>query len=521
MKEKVTAGQRPNQNVERGDVRQTAMPLVEAVMEYSRRQPAYFCIPGHRYERGINPAFREAVGDAVFRFDLTETPLTDDLHNASGAILEAERLAAELFGADETHFLVNGTTCGNQIMVLSAALAGQKIAVPRNAHKSMLMGLIMSGAEPVYLMPELTPQFGLHGGITPEACEAMFQRHPDCKAVIVVSPTYYGLCSDIRGIAEVCHKNGALLLVDEAHGAHCYFSEHLPEGALPQGADLCSQSIHKVAGALTQSSMLHIQGRRVDRARVDANLHLVQSTSPSYLLMTSLDAARQDLAQNGREMQEKAIALAGKARAEISRIAGISAMDLSVVGQAGVTDLDRTRLTFSAAELGLSGYELKRLLFDESNCDVELADPFNALAIITSGNTEGDISRLVSALRRISDRFGAAGKRPACGGVESEGNNMSAAMPAAEQALLFTLPIPEYAVSPRTAYFSEKKRVPWEQAKGAVAGEMIAPYPPGIPVVYPGERISAELWELLTKYKQEKRHLHGPSDARLDTFLIL
>lgn len=490
------------------------MPLFAAVAEYGRRRPAYFCIPGHRYERGVNAAFREALGDKVFQFDLTETPLTDDLHNASGAILEAERLAAELFGADETHFLVNGTTCGNQIMVLSAALPGQKIAVPRNAHKSMLMGLIMSGAEPVYLTPEITPEFGLHGGITPAACEAMFQKHPDCKAVIVVSPTYYGLCSDIRGIAEVCHRNRALLLVDEAHGAHCYFSELLPAGALAQGADMCSQSIHKVAGAFTQSSMLHIQGRLVDQARVRANLHLVQSTSPSYLLMTSLDAARQELAQNGGKMQERALALAEQGRTEINGIAGISCMDCSVIGQAGVADMDCTRLTFSAARLGISGYELKQLLFDEFNCDTELADPLNVLAIITSGNTEADIERLVSSLRKISERCGTAEKAAGSGKAGKAGS-------CTEAVLSSELSIPEYVVSPRKAYFSEKKRVPWEQAKGAVAGEMIAPYPPGIPVIYPGERMSGELWELLTQYKRDKRHIHGPSDVSLDTFLIL
>lgn len=490
---------------------QRRMPLFDAILEYNRMAPAYFCVPGHRFERGINEVWKAAAGDGIFRFDLTETPMTDDLHNASGAIKEAEELAAELFGADETHFLINGTTCGNQIMVMTAAVSGQKIAVPRNAHKSIVMGLIMGGAEPVYIMPELHAESGLHGGVTPKAVADVFERHPDCRAVLVVSPTYFGLCSDLAGIAEICHAHGALLLVDEAHGAHYRFSDRLPAGAMEQGADLCSQSIHKVAGALTQSSMLHIKKGLVDIDRVRANLHLVQSTSPSYVLMTSLDAARQDLALNGAAMAETALELADYARKELAETEGIGCLGRELIGSAGIVDMDSTRLTFSAAELGLTGFELKELLFNEYGCDTELADYRNVLAIVTFANIQEDVKRLTAALRGISDRHS----------KDVKDRKEREARLAALSALPEFPPLPERAVQPREAYFADKKRIPWSEAKGKAAGELVAPYPPGIPVVYPGEIVSEEIWTFLEHYRREGRHFHGPSDPELNTFLTI
>ncbi len=232
---------------------QSRTPLFDAIKDYIDLSPAYFRIPGHRLERGISSRWKDVVGEEIFKFDLTETPLVDDLHNPEGAIKEAQLLAQEVFSAEHSYFLVNGTTCGNEAMVISTAFEGQKIAIPRNAHKSVLMGLIISGAEPIYLSPVLSKELGVQGGILPEDVEAMFRTNPDCKGVMVVSPTYYGICSDLRGIAEVCHRYNAVLMVDEAHGAHMYFSDQLPEGALAQGADMCAQSIHKVTGSLTQS----------------------------------------------------------------------------------------------------------------------------------------------------------------------------------------------------------------------------------------------------------------------------
>jgi len=479
---------------------QTKTPLFDAIMDYINLKPAYFRIPGHRFERGISDRWKDVVGDNIFKFDLTETPMTDDLHNPEGAIKEAEKLAEEVFNARHSYFLVNGTTCGNEAMIISTAFAGQKVAIPRNAHKSALMGLIIGGAEPVYLTPELSKEWGIQGGITPESVEKMFIEHPDCKGVMVVSPTYYGICSDLRGIAKVCHEHNAVLMVDEAHGAHMYFSDQLPDGALVQGADMCAQSIHKVTGSLTQSSMLHVNSNLVDIDRLEATLHIVQSTSPSYLLMTSLDVARYELAVNGREMIRNAVELSDYARKEINKIDGIICVGDTLIGTAGVKELDTTRLIISARKLGLTGFKLKSILFEEYGVDLELSDYINALAIVTFANTKADIDRLVNALKDIS----AKNK----GGTEIVNE-------------IFLPEVPPRILTPREAYFSVKKNIPWNEAKGKVAGEMIAPYPPGIPVIYQGEIVTDQVWDYIENYRIRGRHLHGPADSGLNTFKII
>lgn len=479
---------------------QNLTPLFSAIKEYNRRRPAYFCIPGHRYENGIDPLFQDAVGDGIFGFDLTETPLTDDLHNASGAIREAEELAADLWGADYTHFLINGTTCGNQAAIITISGGGRKIAIPRNAHKSALMGLIIGGGRPVYITPDFEPDWGLHGGITPDQVAEMFAVNPDCQGVMIVSPTYFGIVSDIKGIAEVCHQHGAVLIVDEAHGAHCYFSDKLPAGSLEAGADIVIQSIHKVAGSFGQSSMIHVKSNLVDRKQLEANLHLVQSTSPSYILMTSLDMARHDLALRGGQMVDKALELARDARHQINRLPGIACAGREIIGKAGIYDLDETRLTISAAEIGLTGFDLQEMLFEEYNINMEQANYHDTLAIVTFANQKNDLDRLVTALSSVSAKYADGPPLP-----------QAAALPAC----------PEYVISPRDAYFAPKKRISWKDCRGRISGEMIAPYPPGIPVIYNGERISDEVWEFLTEYKSANGHLQGPSDPTLDTVLVI
>ena len=480
---------------------QNKTPLFDAIMEYDAKRPAYFRIPGHRYEKGINPRWREVVGDKIFGFDLTETPLCDDLHNASGAIKEAEDLASELWGSDYTHFLVNGSTCGNQVAVMTTAFEGEKICIPRNAHKSALMGLILGGAKPVYITPYLDDVWGLQGGITPEQAEEMFKENPDCKGMMVVSPTYYGVTSDIKGLAEVCHKHNAILMVDEAHGAHCYFSDKLPGGAIALGADIAVQSIHKVTGSFTQSSMIHVKSKLVDRAKLEANLHLVQSTSPSYVLMTSLDMARHYMATEGQMMINRALELAQDARERINKIPGLKcASKADLEGRAGIYKLDETRLTFSAAELGVTGFDLKKMLFDEYDCDVELANHMNALAIVTFANEKEDLDRLVNALADIAKRF-------------ANGKPLYKAKPLPPQ--------PEFVITPRQAYFGNKKRVKWEDCLGMVMAEYIAPYPPGIPLIYQGERMSKEVWDYISEVKARNGHIHGPSDVSLETVLVV
>lgn len=495
---------------------QNKTPLLDAVSSFIETKPAYFRIPGHRLGKGISSRWTDKVGTDIFSYDVTETPFTDDLHQPEGVIREAQELLCHLYGADQSFFLVNGSTCGNEAMILSAAMEGEKIMIARNAHKSAMMGLILSGAEPLYIMPELIPKWNLPGPITAHEVQTCFETHPDCRALFLVSPSYYGICSDLPEIAAICHEHGALLLVDEAHGGHLYFHDQLPIGALQAGADMCVQSMHKVAGALTQSSVLHIKSHGINEqalAKVAENLHLVQSTSPNYLLMASLDCARYDLARNGRQMMEKTLALAADARYEIQQIPGFRCMDYDNSTTKKLTSvsekhpLDMTRLVISARDLGLTGFALDAILFEKYAVNMELSDYENVLAIVTYANEKSDLDRLIHACRDISRTH-----------IEHS----------YEKKLLTNtgipvLPnLPQQVLTPRQAYFSKKETICWQDAVGNISGQMIAPYPPGIPIIYPGERISRETWEYIERFRKDGRHMHGTDkDRQLDCLKII
>jgi arginine/lysine/ornithine decarboxylase len=338
-------------------------------------------------------------------------------------------------------------------------------------------------------MPEIISDWGICGVITPESVRSCFEKNPDCKALFLVSPSYYGICSDIGAIADICHEYGALLLVDEAHGGHVYFNKMLPMGALESGADMCVQSMHKVTGALTQSSVLHIKKHGVGMEtfeRLAQNLHLVQSTSPSYLLMTSLDCARYELAVNGEGMMARAVELAEYARERIGDIDGFCCMD-------GFGSIDRTRLVISAKELGITGFELDEVLFNKYQVNMELADYENVLAIVTYANEKEDMDRLISACVDISNTY-----KHFDGGKKFNNNDIPEFPP-----------IPPQILTPRKAYFSKTTDINWSNAKGQISAQMIAPYPPGIPIVYPGEIITDEIWGYLEKFRKDGRHVHG------------
>lgn len=486
---------------------QNQTPLLDSITDFIETKPAYFRIPGHRLDRGISPRWTNKVGKDIFAYDVTETPMTDDLHSPKEAIYQAQKLYGELYGADQSFFLVNGSTCGNEAMILSAACEGESVMIARNAHKSAMMGLILSGAKPVYVMPEVLDEWGIQGGITPLAVKDCFAKNPDCKALFLVSPSYYGVCSDLAAIADICHEYGALLLVDEAHGGHVYFHDSLPRGALAAGADMCVQSMHKVTGALTQSSILHIKHHGVGAAaleRAAENLHLVQSTSPSYLLMTSLDCARYELAMHGTEMMDKALELADWARGQINAIDGFRCMDRRASGRAGIQNLDRTRLVISASSIGLTGYALETLLFEQYAVNMELSDYHNVLAIVTYANEKEDLARLVEACAEISRMY------------------RKGIITYKKQDFLQTVQFPKQVLTPRKAYFSKTKKIPWKNAVGKISGQMIAPYPPGIPILYPGEQISEQVWEYIEFFRRSGQHMHGTdSKGNLDEIKVI
>ena len=473
---------------------QTKTPLIDALKNFDKISPAYFCIPSHHRGKGASSSFTEVFGKTVLKYDLTETPLTDDLHEADGAIKEAESLASELFGSDRTFFLVNGTTCANEAMIISSVCEGEKILVARNCHKSVLMGLIISGASPVYIEPEISGVFSAFGSISPEKVKLAFKNHPDIKAFILTSPTYYGIGSDLQKIADICHSHGALLLVDEAHGSHFAFSDKLPKTALSCGADMVSQSTHKTLNSMTQSSMLHVKGSLVDISKVDAALKIVQSTSPSYILMASLDAARQNAALNGSTAVCRMLDITSYIRSTLSSIDGVSCPE-NVDGNE-VFSFDKTRIVFSVK--GISGFYLSEILFEKYNICCEMADNYNVVSIIGSSDSYEDADRLINAVKEIAATVNS-------GKIKE-----------------FSLPHrPPMAMTPRKAFFAKSTRTNFKDSVGKVSAEMIAPYPPGIPVIYPGEVITEEIYEFISEAIKDGRHIHGFSDKSMETIKII
>ena len=474
---------------------QSKMPILEMTKAFVEENRGYFCIPGHRFERGMNPALREQYGEGLYRYDLTETDNLDDLHHAEGPILEAQQLAAQLFGSERCFFLVNGTTCGNEAMILTAVRPGEKILVPRNAHKSVTMGLILSGAIPVWIEPEMEDAWGTAGELLPEKVDQVLNEQPDIRAVFLVNPTYHGICSDVERLAQICHAHQVPLLVDEAHGSHLYFHSAFPKGAMEAGADACAQSTHKTLGSMTQTSMLHMQGNLLDQNRMDENLKLVMSTSPSYVFMAAIDAARQQMAMEGEMLLSEALQLADELREAVAQMPGYRVLKI------GRQDL--LRVVISADRMGISGEKLQELLYEKGKISLELADPVSIVLVLTWGNTREEIQHLIQILQEIQNEY------------------MSDPYKGLQEEELKELPPPQVAVSPRNAYYMEKETVSLEDAEGRIAGEMVAPYPPGIPVLCPGERITETLIGYLKKCAERKCVLHGPADETLQTLRVL
>ena len=481
-------------------MRSPEAPLLRALQEYISGDPAYFRIPAHRFSRGVDTLLKDLLGEKVFCADLTEAEGLDDLHAASGAIAEAEKLAAELWGSEECFFLVNGSTCGNEAMLLSCLRPGEKVLLARNVHKSVLMGLVLSGAEPVWMQPEHIPGWEIDGRISPDTVRRSLDACPDCRAVMLVSPTYYGICSPLKEIADICHERDIPLLVDEAHGSHLYFMDDAPCGAVAAGADLAVQSTHKTGGSMTQSSLLHVQGDRIDRIRLRESLAMVMSTSPSYILMASLDGARHQLAVKGRELMQRACGLAVKCREGLKLISGIDVLENGCC--------DPLRIVFSAGEYGLSGTELQDTLYQFGGISLELSDPVSAVAVITWGNSEEDIDRFLCAVRKVTEKR----QRKHTGSIKEkrklQGNR-------------FFRITPQIVCRPREAWYAEKTACSLENACGKTAGESIIPYPPGIPVLYPGEKITEEILAYVMQIRDEHIPLHGPEDPSLRTIRVL
>lgn len=468
---------------------QERAPVYEALEEFRKNRVVPFDVPGHKRGRG-NPELVKLLGQQCVGIDVNSMKPLDNLCHPVSVIKEAEELAAEAFGAAYAFLMVGGTTSSVQSMVLSACKKGEKIILPRNVHRSVINALVLNGAVPIYVNPDMNPRLGIALGMKVSQLEKTIRENPEAVAVLVNNPTYYGICSDLKKIVGLAHANGMKVLVDEAHGTHFYFGENMPMAAMAAGADMASVSMHKSGGSLTQSSFL-LTGPAVNPGYVRQIINLTQTTSASYLLLASLDISRRNLALRGKEEFRKVAALAEYARQEINRIGGYYAYTAELINGDSVYDFDKTKLTVNTLGIGLAGIEVYDILRDEYDIQMELGDIANVLAYISIGDRERDMERLIGALVEIRRKYG------------RENANMYA------QEYID----PRVVLSPQEAFYAEKESLPLEETKGRVCSEFVMCYPPGIPILAPGEEITEDILEYIVYAREKGCSMTGPEDA--------
>ena len=469
-------------------IRQRSAPVYEALLELRRRRVVPFDVPGHKRGRG-NPELLDFLGEKCVGVDVNSMKMLDNLGHPVSVIREAEELTADAFGAASAFLMVGGTTSAVQTMILSQVRSGEKILLPRNVHKSAVNALILAGGIPVYVPVKVNPEIGIATGMETEAVEKAIRENPDAKAIFINNPTYYGIASDLKTLVELAHAHGMKALVDEAHGTHLYFGEGLPIAGMAAGADLAAVSMHKSGGSLTQSSIL-LAGSQMDPEYIRQIINLTQTTSASYLLLSSLDISRRNLALRGRESFGKVSSMAEYAREEINDIGGYYAYGRELVDGRGVFDFDVTKLSIYTQGIGLTGIEVYDLLRDEYDIQIEFGDIGNILAYISIGDRIQDIERLVGALEDIKRLYRREKNDLYCGNFIQ----------------------PEAVLTPREAFYAPKQTMDLAATAGRISGELVMCYPPGIPIVTPGERITDEIIEYIEYARLKGCSLQGTRD---------
>jgi arginine decarboxylase len=486
------------------DFEQGVAPYLEAVSSYGFREPTRFHVPGHKGGAGADPALRNNIGPDALLVDVPKDTRGIDLPPPFPTPFDAaERLAAELYGAGRTWFLHNGATQGNHALCLSLSPPGARVVVQRNSHSSVVDGLVLSGGVPHWVAPEYEPELGMAHGVTPDSLDAALAQAPDARAAFVVSPTYYGMASDVAGLAEAAHAHDAALVVDQSWGPHFGFHPNVPPSALAEGADAMLTSTHKIVGSLTQSAMLHVaSGDRMDAGRLGRMVRLTSSTSPSSLLLASLDAARRQLAIHGQDLLDRTLAAADRARDAIGAIEGCQIVGEELVGHPGVAAWDPMRIVIDVRETGCTGFEVADALRSRSDVHVELAT--HATVVLVLG-----IRQPMEALDRFAHDLAVE-----LGDIRRPGSAAAVPQPAA------TLRS-DVAIAPRDAFLGASEVVDVDVATGRVSAEAIAGYPPGIPALLPGERITVEVLEYLRELAAAGARLHGASDPAFRTIAVV
>lgn len=476
---------------------QERAPIYEALDSFQKMRVVPFDVPGHKRGRG-NPELAALLGEQCVRMDVNSMKPLDNLCHPVSVIREAEELAAEAFGAAHAFLMVGGTTSAVQSMVLSVVKRGEKIILPRNVHRSVMGAMVLCGAIPVYIDPACDDRLGIPLGMSVSAVERAIRENPDAKAILVNNPTYYGICSDLRRIVQLAHAHGMLCLADEAHGTHFYFGKNLPVSAMAAGADMAAVSMHKSGGSLTQSSLL-LCGPAMSEGHVRQIINLTQTTSGSYLLLSSLDISRRNLALRGKEAFARVVELAEYARREINAIGGYYAFSRELCNGDSIYDFDPTKLSVNTLQVGLAGIEVYDLLRDEYDIQIEFGDLGNILAYLSIGDRPREIERLVGALSEVRRRFGG-----------SEAGLM-------KQEYIE----PDVAVSPQDAFYAEHESLPIMETEGRVCSEFVMCYPPGIPILAPGERITREILDYIVYAKDKGCSMTGPEDADITRLNVL
>lgn len=476
---------------------QREAPVFEALEKFRRKRVVPFDVPGHKRGRG-NPELVELLGEKCLSLDVNSMKPLDNLGHPVSVIYRAEQLTAEAFGASHAFLMVNGTTSSVQSMILSVCQEGDEIILPRNVHKSVINALVLCGAVPVYVKAKVNEKIGIALGCELEELTQAIESHPKAVAVFVNNPTYYGICSDLKRIVELAHEKGMKVLVDEAHGTHLYFNEDLPMSAMSAGADLAAVSMHKSGGSLTQSSIL-LCGPGMNPQHVRQVINLTQTTSASYLLLASLDISRRNLAMRGKESFEKVAKMAEYARNEINEIGGYYAYGRDIIDGDSVYDFDVTKLSVYTQGIGLTGIEVYDLLRDEYDIQIEFGDIGNILAYISIGDRIQDIERLVGALEDIKRLHGKDSTDLYCGNFIQ----------------------PEVAMTPRAAFYAPHRAVKLEEAAGMVSAELVMCYPPGIPILTPGEKITEEIIEYIVYAGKKGCSLQGTESMDVSSINVI
>lgn len=488
---------------------QERMPFVEALEAYRQEHFVPFHTPGHKIGVEAPQLLKDWMGPAL-PYDLGVMYALDDLHEPEGALKESQDLTAELYGADCCWFSINGTTALIEAMIMGAVGPDETIIIPREAHRSVISGLVLSGAKPVYMDCQFDERWGIPLGVSLDDAVRTMEAHPEAKAILLVYPNYYGVGVDIVNIVIEAHKRGLIVLVDEAHGPHLPFSESLPIGAIEAGADLVAQSTHKSVGSLTQTSWLLGQGERINKRRITQMHQMLQSTSPNYIFLASLDMARHQLATVGKDLVSRTVELSLYLRNELHKISGITTMEYTDI-QDQVPNYDVTKVLIDAKELALTGIEFERML-RAYFIEVELVQANHVLVLITIGDTKDSVDALIKAVQAVSDDVLSGASRVA-GTNDEEAQSLSK-----DSALL---PLPQVRVTPRNAMYAHREQVPLSEALHRIAGETIAYYPPGIPCVAVGEVISESVLQYIENRKALGYVPNGADDITLETIWVL